>query len=302
MSNPYGNNPYGKSTGNDDKDGGKPSSPYGRKAPPDEGDNIGGDNGASEKAAGMAASGDTASVAASAATAGAGKAGGRRMTFKRRLGYALLRPLAWALVNLLWLSVRKQVVGGERMDAVLASGKPVIPCYWHQQHLFCGWYMLQQLRRGMKVGFLISPSVDGEIPAKIVASKGARVIRGSSTRTGAQALREMYQIIARDGVSPVTTSDGPTGPIFKFKPGAAMLARMTGAPMLPLACAASNAWYLGSWDRFMIPKPFSRVVIAVGEPVHVDAGVSGKDLSPVQAQMEAAINAQMQRAARQLAG
>lgn len=223
----------------------------------------------------------------------------RQMTFRRHLTYALLKPLVWILVNLLWSSCRKKVVGQANMDSVLQTGKPVIPCYWHQQHLFCGWYMLQQIRHGMKVGFLISPSVDGEIPAKIVASKGAYVIRGSSTRTGAQALREMYQLISGEGVSPVTTSDGPTGPIFRFKPGAAMLSRMTGAPMLPIACAAKNAWYLGSWDRFMIPRPFSLVVVAVGEPITVDASQSTKDMTPVQNLMEEAINGLMEYAKKQ---
>ena len=160
--------------------------------------------------------------------------------------------------------------------------------------------MLQQIKRGMKVGFLVSPSVDGEIPAKIVASRGAKVIRGSSTHTGAQALRDMYQIIAKQGVSPVTTADGPTGPIFKFKPGAAMLSQMTTVPMLPIACATKNAWYPGSWDRFMIPKPFSRVVVAVGEPVSVGSQQSNKDLSPVQQQMEDAINAMVELAKHNL--
>ncbi len=232
----------------------------------------------------------------------AGGGGPRRMTWRRRLGYALLKPAAWALVNFLWLSCRVRVIGQHNMDRARAdqAGGAVIPCYWHQQHLFCGWYMLQQLRQGMKVGFLISPSVDGEIPAKIVAARGARVIRGSSTRTGAQALREMYQVISVEGVSPVTTSDGPTGPIFKFKPGAAMLARMTGVPMVPLACAASSAWYLGSWDRFMIPRPFSRVVVAVGAPVAVDKTHSSRDFSEVQQQMEAAINGLMADAAQAL--
>jgi len=217
---------------------------------------------------------------------------------KQRLKFALLTPLLKLLVNIIWSSCRVKIVGQNNMDRVLASGKAVIPCYWHQQHLFCGWYMLKQLKHGLKVGFLISPSKDGEIPAKIVAARGARVIRGSSTRTGAHALREMYQLIARDGVSPVTTSDGPTGPIFKFKPGAAMLSRMTGAPMLPLACAAANAWYLGSWDKFMLPKPFTRVVVAVGEPVQVAATTSSKHLMPVQLQMEQAIN-QMMKVAKE---
>lgn len=224
----------------------------------------------------------------------------RQMTLKRKLTYALLKPVLVLIVNFIWLSCRVKVTGQETMDKVIAEHRPVIPCYWHQQHLFCGWYMLQQIKRGMKVGFLVSPSVDGEIPAKIVSSRGATVIRGSSTRTGAQALRDMYQIIVRDGVSPVTTSDGPTGPIFKFKPGAAMLSQMTAAPMLPIACAAKNAWYLKSWDRFMIPRPFTRVVVAVGETVSVSAGQSNKDLTAVQQQMEQAINAMMQRAENSL--
>jgi len=221
-------------------------------------------------------------------------------SLKQRLKFALLTPLLKLLVTIIWSSCRVKIVGQANMDKVLAYGKAVIPCYWHQQHLFCGWYMLQQLQHGLKVGFLISPSKDGDMPAQIVAAHGARVIRGSSTRTGAHALREMYQLIAKDGVSPVTTSDGPTGPIFKFKPGAVMLSRMTGAAMLPLACAADRAWYLSSWDRFMLPKPFTRIVVAVGEPVVVDPGQSSKNLMPVQLQMEGAINAMMKKAKENL--
>ncbi len=222
----------------------------------------------------------------------------REMTFKRRLSYALLKPVVLIIVNFIWLTCRVKIIGQENMDAVINQQKPVIPCYWHQQHLFCAWYMLRQIKRGMNVGFLVSPSVDGEIPAQIALSRGAKVIRGSSTRTGAQALRDMYQIIVKEGVSPVTTSDGPTGPIFKFKPGAAMLSQMTKAPMLPIACAAKSAWYLGSWDRFMIPKPFTQIVVAVGEPISVDK--SEKDMSPVQAKMENAINGLMEQAKKVL--
>ena len=224
----------------------------------------------------------------------------RQMTIKRKLGYFVLKMLLLLIVNIVWATCRVKVIGQKNMDDVHSKQLTVIPCYWHQQHLFCGWYMLRQIKRGMKVGFLVSPSVDGEIPAKIVSSRGAAVIRGSSTRTGAKALREMYLIITKDKISPVTTSDGPTGPIFKFKPGAVMLSQMTKAPMLPIACAAKNAWYLGSWDRFMIPKPFTKVVVAVGDVVNVSAEQSSKDLSPVQNQMEQAINSLMEKAKQAL--
>ena len=222
----------------------------------------------------------------------------RQMTTKRKLSYIILKPILLFIVNVIWLTCRVKIIGQKNMDAVIDKQKPVIPCYWHQQHLFCAWYMLKQIKRGMNVGFLVSPSVDGEIPAQIVSARGARVIRGSSTRTGAQALRDMYQIIAKEGVSPVTTSDGPTGPIFKFKQGAAMLSQMTKVPMVPLACAAKSAWYLGSWDRFMVPKPFTKIVVAVGESISVDKSV--KDLSPVQTQMEEAINGLMKKAEAKL--
>jgi lysophospholipid acyltransferase (LPLAT)-like uncharacterized protein len=75
-----------------------------------------------------------------------------------------------------------------------------------------------------------------------------------------------------------------------------MLSQMTKAPMLPIACSARNAWYLGSWDRFMIPKPFTKVVVAVGDLVSVSPEQSSKDLSPVQNQMELAINELMVQA------
>ncbi len=265
------------------------SNPYGKKSKVT----------TSDKVSGKPVSAEQASASKSSVQAATeNKKQPRQMTLKRKLTYALLKPVLLLIVNFIWLSCRVKVVGSENMDAVVNEQKPVIPCYWHQQHLFCAWYMLQQIKRGMNVGFLISPSVDGEVPAQIVSSRGARVIRGSSTRTGAQALRDMYQIIAKEGVSPVTTSDGPTGPVFKFKPGAAMLSQMTKAPMVPVACAAKNAWYLGSWDKFMIPKPFTQVVVAVGKAVSVEK--AEKDLSVVQAQMEAAINAMMVQAKQAL--
>jgi lysophospholipid acyltransferase (LPLAT)-like uncharacterized protein len=107
------------------------------------------------------------------------------------------------------------------------------------------------------------------------------VIRGSSTRTGARALRDYYQLLVHEGISPVITPDGPTGPRFVFKPGALMLAQLSGRPLLPMAYAASRAWFFG-WDRFVLPWPFSRVAVAIGAPVWIDRGVSLGDAAIVQ--------------------
>jgi hypothetical protein len=145
-------------------------------------------------------------------------------------------------------------------------------------------------KRGLKIGFLISPSVDGEVPARIVQSWGAVAIRGSSNRTGARALKDMYNTIIKDKVSPVTTSDGPTGPVHEFKQGAVMLAQLTQTPMLPIAYAASRYWELKSWDKFIIPKPFSRIVIVVGEPHSIDKKLSAEKMEEERVRMETDMN------------
>lgn len=203
----------------------------------------------------------------------------------------IAKPLLKGLLNILWLTCRvKTVLGDEHAEKVIKDGKPVIPCYWHQNHMFGIYYMLQLRKRGLKLGFLISPSRDGEVPAQIAESWGLRAIRGSSNRTGAKALKELYELITKEGISPVNTSDGPTGPIHKFKPGALMLAQMTGAPILPVSYSASSYWELKSWDKFIIPKPFSTVVIAVGEPRYVEKGIGMMEMEPVQKEMEDTLN------------
>lgn len=205
------------------------------------------------------------------------------------------------LIRLWWASCRVvKVVGVEHLDGALASHGSLLPCYWHQHELFCGRFLLQQRARGLVPGFLVSPSVDGEVPARIATQLGARVIRGSSTRTGARALRDYYQLLVHEGVSPVITPDGPTGPRYRFKPGGLLLAQLSGKPLLPMAFAASRAWQFG-WDGFVLPWPFSRIAIAVGAPVMVErqAQLSDAKVSDrLRHHMEESLHAQY-RAARQ---
>ena len=215
----------------------------------------------------------------------------RIMTWKRKLTYVILRPIVKIFLSLFWWTCKvERIIGEQYAEELLDKKEPIIPCYWHQMHIFGCWYMRKLQKKGLKIGFLISPSVDGEIPAKIVESWGAVAIRGSSNRTGARALRDMYNTIKKDKVSPVTTSDGPTGPIHEFKQGAVLLAQLTQAPMLPMAYAASRYWELKSWDRFIIPKPFSRIVIAIGEPHLINKKASAEELEQNRIQMQDDMN------------
>ena len=214
----------------------------------------------------------------------------RAMTWKRKLGYAIIRPIVKLFISSFWWTCRvEKIIGDEHAQSLIEKGGPIIPCYWHQMHIFGSWYMRKLQKRGLKIGFLISPSVDGEVPAKIVESWGAVAIRGSSNKTGARALKDMYNTITKDKVSPVTTSDGPTGPVHEFKQGAIMLAQLTQSPMLPIAYMPSHYWELKTWDKFIIPKPFSRIVIAVGEPHLVDKKSKPEKLEEERISMENAL-------------
>ncbi|HTY94972.1 MAG TPA: lysophospholipid acyltransferase family protein [Steroidobacteraceae bacterium] len=211
---------------------------------------------------------------------------GRRMTRARRALYAVAVPLGLAIIRLWWLTCRiRHVEGDQNLSAALAKAPSLVPCYWHQHQLFCARYLLDCRSRGLVPGWLISPSVDGEIGAMLVNRVGARVIRGSSSHTGARALRDYYEALVKDNISPVVTPDGPRGPRFQFKPGAILLARMSGRPMLPMAYAASRAWLI-KWDKFVIPVPFARISIAIGEPRYVARVLDAAGIEALQRQME----------------
>ena len=121
----------------------------------------------------------------------------------------------------------------------------------------------------------------------LVEKIGGHVIRGSSTHTGARALRDYYETIVKQQISPAITPDGPRGPVHEFKPGAVMLSQITGKPILPVAVAASRTYTFKTWDRFELPLPFSRVAIVYGEPVKIARTSDAEALAALQRQMAA---------------
>lgn len=228
------------------------------------------------------------------------------MTFKqrrRRAAAKLFPPLIWGIINLIWKTCRiETILGADHLRALVDGDEPFIPCYWHQQQLFCVRYLLDAKIEDprLKLGYLISPSADGDIATNMFSNQGVHIIRGSATRGGAQALREIYLKIKQDKISPIVTPDGPTGPIYECKTGVAMLAQLSKAPMLPLAYAASRTWHLKSWDRFMIPYPFSRIVVGVGEPLYVGKADAKDGFTSVCGQMNQRLNSLSQACQQQV--
>jgi len=210
----------------------------------------------------------------------------RRLTPARRLGYALGAPLLSVCMRLLWATCRVQkVLGEDAIAAAIANGRAFVPCYWHRDIFCCLMTIRGWIQRGFRAGVIISPSVDGDVPAKIARSWGATVVRGSAKHTNAFAMRDIQKAM-REGVSIVSAADGPLGPCYEFKPGVVLMARIGGAPLVPLSCAADRAWTLRRWDRFLLPKPFARVVLAVGEPLEIPEGTPVPELESYRQEIE----------------
>ena len=119
----------------------------------------------------------------------------------------------------------------------------------------------------MNPGALVSPSKDGELAARLLAKLEITAVRGSGRRSGAMAMRDMYVAIKDQDLSPLIAPDGSTGPAHEFKPGAIMLARLSGSPVVPLSFSCTRGVKLGTWDRLLLPLPFSRVEVVFDRPL-----------------------------------
>ena len=218
----------------------------------------------------------------------------RRMTPARRLYYSLGMPVLRGITRLVESTYRVQdIFGEEHIEPFLDGEHACAPAYWHQHHVLCSGRVREWIKRGFKACFLISGSVDGEVPARIAKAYGARVIRGSANVSGALALRDQQAMMKR-GYSIVTTPDGPQGPQHELKTGVIVMARVGNVPIIPVSCAADRAWYLDRWDRFMIPKPFARIVIGVGEPYTIPRETRLDDLEPHRLAVQERVRSLMQ--------
>ncbi|HEU0207904.1 MAG TPA: lysophospholipid acyltransferase family protein [Candidatus Udaeobacter sp.] len=166
------------------------------------------------------------------------------------------------------LRVWERTLRYEIDDRAGILGKPVIENYigalWHNRLLIFPLVLRRffSQRRGTA---LISASRDGDLLADAIHRFGYEVVRGSSSRLGASAILQLTEVLAskRDVV---ITPDGPRGPVYDLGPGIVFLAQKSGAPVLPMNLEYSRCWRLGSWDRFIIPQPFSRVRVLIGRP------------------------------------
>jgi lysophospholipid acyltransferase (LPLAT)-like uncharacterized protein len=197
----------------------------------------------------------------------------------------LVGGLGGGALTALMKTVRWEITGREHYDAWWGAGRPVIFVLWHGRLLPCSFY-----HRGEGLVTLISQHRDGDYIAGVVESWwGFRAIRGSSTRGGSAALRGIVRELKR-GTAVAITPDGPQGPRQKMKPGPLLAAQLAGVPIIPVSAGGGAAWWVEGWDRFLIPRPFSRIHLFYGEPVFVPRDLDAASLDQLSLRLEDRLN------------
>jgi lysophospholipid acyltransferase (LPLAT)-like uncharacterized protein len=203
-------------------------------------------------------------------------------TYSLKLTDWMIIVVAIPLIYLLGFSLRIREEGRPELGPRGKQGEPPLWALWHETILMSVWY-----HRRRNVHVMISASRDGELISTIAKLLGYVPVRGSSSKGGKEAATEMVENL-KEGKRSAITPDGPRGPRRQLKLGVVTIARLSGRPVVPFAFEAEKSWRLKSWDRFMIPKPFSRAVFVYGEPILVPAegGEDKNDLGRIQAEID----------------
>ena len=195
-----------------------------------------------------------------------------RLSRRKRAEVAAIATAGYPLLRALGATWRWKVSGAEHVEAISARGLHPIHAFWHGRILPATVFFQ---RRGIVV--ITSENYDGEWIARIIRRFGYGTARGSTSRGGPKALLQLVREVKSKGVA--FTLDGPRGPAEVAQPGAVWLSKATGNPLMPFHAEAASSWTLRSWDRTQIPKPFTTVAMAIGEPLYVprDADTAALD-------------------------
>jgi len=213
-----------------------------------------------------------------------------RSSRAKRWQARVISAIGYPIIAALASTFRWRAEGADALEAVARSGRQPIMAFWHGRILPATAYFR---RRGIVV--ITSENFDGEWIAGIIERFGYGTARGSTSRGAVKALVRLKRDMAA-GKPAAFTLDGPRGPARVAQPGAIWLAKATGNPIVPFHIEAGRHWTLRSWDRTQIPKPFSDVAIAIGEPIEVPSGADDAALEQARLTLEARLTALEARA------
>ena len=187
----------------------------------------------------------------------------KNYSFNKKIKRWLITKIVILLIRTIGFTIRVKQVNKGSLRKALQEYDSVIITTWHQNIFLSVW-----LLRNQELTALISSSDDGEIISKVFNHFGYSAVRGSTTRGGIIALKQLVNLLKRN-TSVAITPDGPLGPPKKIQSGVILLAKNAGVPIIPWHYETRHQWKLKSWDSHKIPKPFSSVVESFGEPFHV---------------------------------
>ena len=187
----------------------------------------------------------------------------KSFTSLQKIEIFLMSLAGWLGLRLIGATLRYRVEGWEHFEQFRDRKEPVIYSFWHNQ-IFCATHFW----RFRNIVVITSRHFDGEVIARVIKRFGYASARGSSSRGAVKALLEAKKKVEQ-GLDAAVTLDGPRGPVYRVKPGPVWLSSKTGAAILPFHIQPKWFWSLDSWDRFRIPKPFSPVLVKIGQPLIV---------------------------------
>jgi lysophospholipid acyltransferase (LPLAT)-like uncharacterized protein len=172
--------------------------------------------------------------------------------------------LVWFVAKLLLMTVRVKSLNSDQIKTIQQEGTPIIYAFWHGRQL-----VLFKANPEKKLAVLASHSRDGEMQARICKRFGLEVVRGSSSRGGMTSLLGLSKMLKKKMAIGMAV-DGPKGPVYSAKPGVVMLARQSGSPIVPITVGFVRSWQLSkTWDKFLVPKPFTTAYVAYGQPLYI---------------------------------
>ena len=209
--------------------------------------------------------------------------GPRRFTLRQRIVLRLIIGAGYWFIRLVGPTLRVCVSREEGAQQTVGQ-RPLIGSFWHAC-IIPATYMCRNL--GVRV--MSSNSYDGEYMGRIIRKFGFVAVKGSSSRNAVRALLGLRRAL-EEGWSVAFTLDGPRGPRYKVKPGPVALGRSSGVPLTMFHMAVDQAWVLNSWDRLIIPKPFSRVLMRFGKLIEVPRHATEEDIDRYQCELQAALD------------
>jgi lysophospholipid acyltransferase (LPLAT)-like uncharacterized protein len=205
------------------------------------------------------------------------------MINKHQLATRTFALLIHGFLELIYRTCRLSLSHLEAIEGHVTEGKNIF-AFWHGRMLYPIYYYTRKIRSG-KSAILISKSKDGDYGEALVKRLGQTCIRGSSSRGGLKALHDLSSLLA-ENYNLALTPDGPRGPAFQAQVGIIKLAQYSDATIIPTTYNASHKITLKSWDRFIIPLPFSRVHLAFGDPIKVPLESSKKEIEAIRHSLE----------------